>query len=64
MRAENEPSCVNPRQVCEHYADHYTRAAEQAHDDVFRKVLFMLALQWKLAAQEEAAKPSTGNQGQ
>jgi hypothetical protein len=41
----------------ERRADNYTRAAEQIDDDpVFRKMLLTLALQWRLAAQEEAAK--------
>ena len=40
-------------------AEDCTRAAEQTDDPVFRKMLLMLALQWKLAAQEEASKQST-----
>jgi hypothetical protein len=40
----------------ERRADDYTRAAEQTNDPVFRNMLLGLALQWKLAAQEEAAK--------
>ena len=40
----------------ERHAADCTRAAEQTDDAVFRKMLLMLALQWKLAAQREAAK--------
>jgi hypothetical protein len=40
--------------VCEHHAEDCTRAAEQTDDTVFRKILLTLALQWTLAAQEEA----------
>jgi hypothetical protein len=40
-------------------AEDCTRASEQTDDPVFRKMLLMLALQWKLAAQEEASKQST-----
>ena len=47
----------------ERHAEDCTRAAEQTDDAVFRKMLLMLALQWKLAAQEEAATQSTGNRG-
>ena len=39
-------------------AEDCTRASEQTDDPVFRKMLLMLALQWKLAAQEEASKRS------
>jgi hypothetical protein len=46
-------------QVYERNADDYTRAAEQTDDPVFCKMLLALALQWGLAAQEEAAKKST-----
>jgi len=35
-------------------AEDYTRAAERTDDPVFRRLLLMLALQWKQAAQEEA----------
>jgi hypothetical protein len=38
-----------PRQEYEHHAEECTRAA-------IRKMLLMLASQWKLAAQREAAK--------
>ena len=42
-------------QVYEDRAEDCTRAAEQTDDLVFRRLLLMLALQWKqLAAQEEA----------
>jgi len=34
------------------------RAAEQTDDPVFRNLLLTLALQWKLAAQQEAAAQS------
>jgi hypothetical protein len=41
--------------VYEDRAEDYTRAAERTDDPVFRRLLLMLALQWKqLAAQEEA----------
>jgi len=33
--------------------------AEQTDDPVFRKMLLILALQWRLAAREEAAMQST-----
>jgi hypothetical protein len=36
-------------------------AAERTDDPVFRKMLLMLALQWRLAAQEEASKQPTGD---
>jgi hypothetical protein len=42
-------------QVYENRAGDYTRAAEQTDDPVFRNLLLTLALQWRLAAQEEAA---------
>ena len=44
---------------CEHHAEDCTRAAERTDDTVFRKMLLMLALQWKLAAQREAVKQTT-----
>jgi hypothetical protein len=40
--------------VYEDRAENYTRAAERTDDPVFRRLLLMLALQWKQAAQEEA----------
>ena len=46
------------RQLCEHYSEDCTRAAEHTDDVVFRKMLLMLALQWKLAEREETAKLS------
>jgi hypothetical protein len=54
-------SCAVPTlaQVYEGNAADYTRAAEQTDDPVFRNMLLTLALQWRLAAQEEAAKQST-----
>ena len=42
-------------QVYEDHAADCTRAAEQTDDPVFRKMLLTLALQWRLAAREEAA---------
>ena len=36
----------------ESHAEDCTRAAEQTDDVPFRKMLLLLALQWKLAAQE------------
>jgi hypothetical protein len=45
--------------VYEDRAEDCTRAAERTDDPVFRKMLLMLALQWKLAAQEEASKQPT-----
>jgi hypothetical protein len=49
-----------PRQECEHHAEDCTRAAERTDDTAFRTMLLMLALQWKLAAQREAAKQTIG----
>ena len=46
-------------QVYEGNAADCTRAAEQTDDTVFRNMLLTLALQWRLAAQKEAAKQST-----
>jgi hypothetical protein len=40
--------------VYEDRAEHFTRAAEQTDNPVFRRLLLMLAQQWKQAAQEEA----------
>jgi hypothetical protein len=45
-------------QVYEDHAADCTRAAEQTDDLVFRKMLLILALQWRLAAQEEASTQS------
>jgi hypothetical protein len=46
--------------VYEDRAEDYTRAAERTDDPVFRRLLLMLALQWKqLAAQEEAKSKNT-----
>ena len=39
-------------------AEDYTRAAERTDDSVFRNILLMLALQWRLAGQQEASKGS------
>jgi hypothetical protein len=49
---------ADPSQVCEDHAAACSRAAEQTHDPVFRKMLLMLGLRWKLAAQEETSKSS------
>jgi hypothetical protein len=43
-------------QAYERQAEDCTRAGEQTDDPVFRELLLGLALQWKLAAREEAAK--------
>jgi hypothetical protein len=45
-------------QVYEDHAADCTRAAEQTDDPVFREMLLTLALQWRLAAREEAATQS------
>ena len=45
--------------VYEDRAEDYTRAAERTDDPMFRNMLLMLALQWRLAAQEEASKQPT-----
>jgi hypothetical protein len=45
-------------QVYEDHAADCTRAAEQTDDLVFRKMLLILALQWRLAAQEEVSTQS------
>jgi hypothetical protein len=45
-------------QLYEDHAADCTRAAEQTDDPVFRKMLLILALQWRLAAQEEASAQS------
>jgi hypothetical protein len=49
------------KELYEHHADDCTRAAERTDDPVFRRMLLMLALQWRLAAQEEASKQPTGD---
>ena len=46
------------QQVYEDHAAACSRAAEQTDDPVFRRMLLMLGLQWKLAAQEETSKSS------
>ena len=49
------------RTLAQDYEDHAaacSRAAEQTDDPVFRRMLLMLGLQWKLAAQEETSKSS------
>jgi hypothetical protein len=48
------------KELYEHHAEDCTRAAERTDDSVFRKMLLMVALQWRLAAQEEASKQPTG----
>ena len=45
--------------VYEDRAEDYTLAAERTDDPMFRNMLLMLALQWRLAAQEEASKQPT-----
>jgi hypothetical protein len=45
-------------EVYEDRAEDYTRAAERTDDPVFRNILLMLALQWRLAGQQEASKGS------
>jgi hypothetical protein len=45
-------------QVYEDRAADCRRAAEQTDDPVFRNLLLTLALQWRLAAREEAATQS------
>jgi hypothetical protein len=45
-------------QVYEDHAADCTRAAEQTDDPVFREMLLTLALQWRLAAREEASTQS------
>jgi hypothetical protein len=47
--------------VYEDRAEDYTSAAERTDDPVFRRLLLMLALQWKQAAQEEAKSKDTPN---
>jgi hypothetical protein len=49
---------LNLAQVYEDRASDCTRAAEQTDDPVFRNLLLTLALQWRLAAREEAATQS------
>jgi hypothetical protein len=50
--------------VYEARVEDYTRAAEQTDDQVFRRMLLTLALQFTLAAQEEGAKSkSAGGSG-
>lgn len=56
---ESEPCCAEPAQAYERHAEDYTHEAEQTDDPVCRKMLLTLALQWRLAAQEEATKQST-----
>ena len=48
-------------QVYEDRAAGYTRAAEQTDDPVFRNLLLTLALQWRLAAQQEATTAKVEN---
>jgi hypothetical protein len=47
--------------VYEDHAEDCTRAAERTDDPLFRKMLLMLALQWRLAAQEEASTQIESN---
>ena len=47
------------RTLAQDYEDHAaacSHAAEKTDDPVFRRMLLMLGLQWKLAAQEETSK--------
>jgi hypothetical protein len=46
-------------EVYEDRVEDYARAAERTDDLVFRNMLLMLALQWRLAAQEEVSKQPT-----
>jgi hypothetical protein len=46
-------------QVYKRHAEDCSRAAEQTDDPVFRTMLLTLALQWRLAAQEEASTQPT-----
>jgi hypothetical protein len=52
--AETRPSVQTLSKVYEDRAAECSRAAQQTDDPVFRRLLLMLASQWKLAAQEEA----------
>ena len=45
-------------EVYEDRAEDYTRAAERTNDPVFRNMLLMLALQWRLAAQQASKQPT------
>jgi len=45
--------------VCEDRAAECSRAAQQTDDPVFRRLLLMLASQWKLAAQESKDAPTS-----
>ena len=47
--------------VYERHAEDCTRAAEQTDDLVFRRLLLMLALQWKQAAQEVSKDPASAD---
>jgi hypothetical protein len=60
--AETTPYCADPSQIYEDRAAECSRAAQQTDDPVFRRLLLMLASQWKLAAQEEAP-PWTSTSG-
>jgi hypothetical protein len=57
--AEMDPAVPTLAQSYEDNAATYSRAAEQCDDPVFRNMLNSLALQWTLAAREEAAKHAT-----
>jgi hypothetical protein len=49
------------RTLAQDYEDHAaacSHAAEKTDDPVFRRMLLMLGLQWKLAAQKETSKSS------
>ena len=47
--------------VYEERAEDCTRAAQGTDDPVFRRLLLMLAAQWKLAAHEEAKSKDTSS---
>jgi len=49
------------RTLAQDYEDHAaacSHAAEKTDDPVFRRMLLMLGLQWKLAVQKETSKSS------
>ena len=50
--------CQTLAEVYEDRAEEYTRAAERTDDSMFRNMLLMLALQWRMAVQEEAREHS------
>jgi hypothetical protein len=58
--AQRDCAVLSPMKLCERHAKEYARAAELTDDPVFRNMLLTLALQWVLAAQEEASTASLG----